>query len=71
MATRFTAHRNGKPFASARTTFGDAYVDVRQTAIVPVYQVLGKDGKFDPIKDDPRTAVTTNYTRGFSVVVTR
>lgn len=70
MPTRFTAHKNGKPLAPARTTWGDALTDVRQTSIVKVWP-LRDPGKTDPIKDDPRGPRTMEFTRGFAIVVTR
>lgn len=71
MATRFTLHKNGKPVAPARKVWGDAYVDLRQTSIVPVWPVVDGVGKADPAKDDPGAPVTQHYSRGFSIVVTR
>lgn len=68
MATRFTLHKDGKPVAPARAVWGDAYEDLRMTAIVKVWP-LKRAGK-DLIKEDPRKAVTMDFTRGYAIVVT-
>lgn len=66
MATRFTVHKNGKPLAPARKIWGDAYDDLRQTSVVKVWPL-------DKAKDrmDHTGPVSMDFTRGYSIVVTR